>query len=93
MEQNFLDYFSDFFSDYCKSLAKLLSPLQMVVAFRMIESFELEGTFKGHLVQHPAVKGDTYSSIRCSEPHPSLTLGVSQGTQFWFLPYCALAFQ
>ena len=27
--------------------------------------------FKGHLVQHPALNRDTYSSIRCSEPAPA----------------------
>ena len=38
---------------------------------RIIEPFELEGTLKGHLVQPHAVNGDTYSSIRCSEPRPA----------------------
>ena len=37
----------------------------------IIELFELEGTLKGHLVQPPAMNRDTYSPIRCSEPHPA----------------------
>jgi len=40
----------------------------------MIESFELEVTLKGHLVQFPR---DTYSSIRLLRAPPSLTLSVS----------------
>ena len=39
---------------------------------RIIESFELEGTLKGHLVQPPAMNRDTYSSIRSSEARPHI---------------------
>ena len=45
---------------------------------RIIESFELEGNPKGHVVPLPAANRDTYSSIRCSEPlQPDL--GCLQG--------------
>ena len=41
------------------------------------EWFELDGTSKGHLVSPPAVSRDTFSSIRCSEPHPDWGLHLS----------------
>ena len=41
----------------------------------IIELFELEGTFKGHLVQLLAINRDAHSSIRCSELCPP-DLGV-----------------
>ena len=34
-------------------------------------SLELEGSPKGHQSNPPATSRDTYSSIRCSEPHPA----------------------
>ena len=37
----------------------------------IIELLELEGTFKGHLVPLSAMSRDTYSFVRCSEPHPA----------------------
>jgi len=49
----------------------LIKDLQGLQDHRITESFELEGTLKGHLVQLPAVNRDTYSCIRCSEPRPS----------------------
>ena len=47
------------------------------------ELFELEGTFRGHLVQLPAVSRDTYSWIRCSElclAPPWLSPGIGRWT-------------
>ena len=41
----------------------------------IIESLELEGTLKGHLVSLPALSRDTHSSISSQSPS-SLTLGV-----------------
>lgn len=35
-----------------------------------VDVLELEGHFKGHLVQFPAVNKDAYSSIRGSQLHP-----------------------
>jgi len=35
--------------------------------------FELEGAFKAHLVQLPAINRHTYTSVRCPEPHPART--------------------
>ena len=35
------------------------------------QEFELEGTPKVNLSYSPAMNRDTYSSIRCSEPHPA----------------------
>jgi len=37
----------------------------------IIELFELEGTFKGHLVQLLAINRDAHSSIRCSQLCPA----------------------
>lgn len=37
---------------------------------RIIESFELEETPKGHLVQLPCNEQRQPQLIRCSEPHP-----------------------
>ena len=38
---------------------------------RIIEPFELEGIFKAIWSNSPAVNMDSYSSARCSEPHPA----------------------
>jgi len=37
----------------------------------LIESFELEGTLKGHLVQIPCTEQGHSQFHQCSEPHPA----------------------
>ena len=54
---------------------RLTPPLYTLLLHRTTKWFELEGTLKGHVVPPPALNRDTYSSIRCPEPH-RLTLGV-----------------
>ena len=54
-----------------------LPSLKKSYLHRIIEQFGLEGTFKGHLVQPPAMSNDIFSWIGCSEPHPTLSLNVS----------------
>jgi len=48
-----------------------LCSLSKMITFAVIELVELEGTLKGHLIQPPCPKRDTYCSIRCSEPCPA----------------------
>ena len=43
-----------------------------------MELFELEGTFKGHLIPLPAMDTETYSSIWVLRAWSSLTLDVSK---------------
>jgi len=46
--------------------------------YRIIESLELEGTFRGHLVQLPCNEQGQHSSIRLPRAWSSLTLKVSR---------------
>ena len=53
------------------STVQLAAEVFVDINHRIMESFELEGTYIGHLIQLPAVNRDTYSSIRSSELHPA----------------------
>jgi len=50
----------------CLALCRLVS-----FSVAVSESFGLEGTTKGHLVQLSAMNRGTHGSIRCPESHPA----------------------
>ena len=49
----------------------LRGSVQCVFSQHFVESFELEGTIKGHLVQLPCNEQGHLHWIRCTEPHPT----------------------
>jgi len=53
----------------CRRNAELSQSL-FTWTYRTIESFELEGTLKGHLVPFRAMHGDTHRSIGAQSPSP-----------------------
>ena len=65
--------------EYCRTAEYLW----LVGSCRIMELFELEGTFKGHLVQLPAMNRDIYGSVRVLRAWSSLTLSVSRDEEYW----------
>jgi len=74
MAKNILDMLTS--TQHCSALCRLAWPdqeasLDTLCHHRIIESLELEEIMKAIWPNHPSMDRDTYSSIRCSEPHPA----------------------